>query len=275
MNKEELLEKFKEPIKVLDDGFVRLVDVMGDDKAIVDAARISYGKGTKAVSTDEALIRYLIRHGHTSPLEMCEIKLHIRIPMDAWRQYIRHRTMSVNEYSTRYSEVIDSAMNTDPGEWRTQSKDNKQGSDGFLNLKTGEHLSIREEELHALSKEIYQERLEAGVAREQARKDIPLCTYTEAYVKVDLNNLMRFLKSRMHLHAQLEIREYANTIFRIMSEWVPFSAKAFSDYILNSYTLSSQEVDIIRRCLVGGVDLSPLSKREAKEFSKFFLEERK
>ena len=144
------------PFKVLDDGFIRVVDYMGSDAAIVQAARVSYGIGTKKVNEDRGLIRYLLRHWHTTPFEMCEIKLHVRVPMDCWRQWIRHRTANVNEYSRK----------------------------------------------------VYDERLAAGIAREQARKDLPLSTYTEAYWKVDLHNLLHFLRLRMDHHAQLEIREH-------------------------------------------------------------------
>ena len=199
-----------QPIRVLDDGFVRVVDYMGDDSAIVQAARVSYGKGTKRVQEDRALIRYLMRHDHTTPFEMCEIKLHVRVPMDIWRQWIRHRTANVNEYSTRYSEAIDAAQRTAPGAWRTQSSLNRQGSAGVLAEEIGARLSAEEAELQDRSRAVYEARLAAGVAREQARKDLPLATYTEAYWKIDLHNLLHFLELRMDAHAQQEIREYAD-----------------------------------------------------------------
>lgn len=231
---------------VLDDGFVRLVDYMGNDQSIVQAARVSYGAGTKKVSQDRGLIRYLLRHRHTTPFEMCELKLHVRVPMDAWRQWIRHRTASVNEYSTRYSVAIDAAQQTSPGQWRTQARDNKQGSDGYLDADTGARLTAREQELHALARAVYQERLDAGVAREQARKDLPLCTYTEAYWKIDLHNLLHFLALRMDAHAQKEIRDYAATIGEeIVSRWVPLTWEAFGDFRLGADSLSRLEAEIL------------------------------
>ncbi|MFH1736143.1 MAG: FAD-dependent thymidylate synthase, partial [bacterium] len=197
------------PFKVLEDGFIRVIDYMGTDESIVQAARVSYGKGTKKVRQDRELIRYLLRHRHTSPLEMCELKLHVRVPMDAWRQWIRHRTANVNEYSTRYSVAIDASQTTKATQWRMQGTDNRQGSNGLIDPNTGEDLSRREREIQDRCREIYQQRLDAGVAREQARKDLPLSTYTEAYWKLDLHNLLHFLALRMDEKAQLEIRSYA------------------------------------------------------------------
>jgi len=238
---------------VLDDGFVRLVDVMGDDSSIVQAARVSYGKGTKQVREDRGLIRYLLRHRHTSPFEMCEIKLHVRVPMDCWRQWIRHRTANVNEYSTRYSIAIDAAKTTKPDEWRLQGFINRQGSEGQLDPVEGEHLSEREAELQQSCREAYQERLDAGVAREQARKDLPLSTYTEAYWKIDLHNLLHFLSLRMEEHAQYEIREYANVIgHQIVARWVPFAWEAFLDYRMNSMALSEMEISLLSHLYAGG-----------------------
>jgi len=240
------------PFKVLHEGFVRVIDYMGSDASIVQAARVSYGKGTKKLREDEGLIRYLVRHHHTSPLEMCEIKLHIRVPMDCWRQWIRHRTASVNEYSTRYSLAIDAAQETKPDEWRLQAVSNRQGSEGFLEIEKGKIFSAREQELQQLARTVYNERIEAGLAREQARKDLPLSTYTEAYWKTDLHNLLHFLALRMENHAQLEIRSYAHTIGNeIVSKWCPMVWEAFKDYQLGALELSKQEVDIIT-CLQAG-----------------------
>jgi thymidylate synthase (FAD) len=191
---------------VLDDGFVRVVDYMGGDAAVVQAARVSYGVGTRRIHDDRALIRYLMRHSHTTPFEMCEIKLHVRVPMDTWRQWIRHRTANVNEYSTRYSIAIDAVQRTSPKEWRRQSQENRQGSTGYLSVDTGERLSSVERELHDRARAAYEDRIGAGVAREQARKDLPLSTYTESYWKIDLHNLLHFLHLRMREHAQKEIR---------------------------------------------------------------------
>lgn len=231
---------------VLDDGFVRVVDYMGTDASIVQAARVSYGAGTKQVSEDRGLIRYLLRHRHTTPFEMCELKLHVRVPMDCWRQWIRHRTASVNEYSTRYSVAIDACQATRPDQWRSQSQVNKQGSGEAILPELGERLSQAEAQYHAQAREIYSTRLEYGVAREQARKDLPLSTYTEAYWKVDLHNLLHFLALRMDAHAQYEIREYARTIGeRIVSPWVPATWEAFLDYRLHSFELTAPEIRLV------------------------------
>ena len=220
--------------KVLDDGFIRVIDYMGDDSSIVQAARVSYGAGTKKVREDKGLIRYLMKHKHTTPFEMCEIKLHVRVPMDCWRQWIRHRTASVNEYSTRYSVAIDRALGTHPAFWRTQSKKNRQGSGEYLSQDVGEELTLAEAELHSLARVVYEDRLKAGVAREQARKDLPLCTYTEAYWKIDLHNLLHFLKLRMDSHAQYEIRTYANVIGNhIVAGWCPITWQAFREFVLS------------------------------------------
>ena len=235
------------PFKVLDDGFIRVVDYMGNDSSVVQAARVSYGAGTKHVNEDRGLIRYLLRHRHTTPLEMCELKLHIRVPMDCWRQWIRHRMASVNEYSTRYSEAIDSQQRTAPDEWRTQATNNKQGSGGYLGPTEGGRLTEAEYDLHKASKVVYQERLEAGVAREQARKDLPLSTYTEAYWKIDLHNLLHFLALRMDSHAQKEIRDCATVIGQeIVARWVPSVWEAFQDYRLGSMALTRLDIDIIQ-----------------------------
>ena len=235
-----------EPFKVLDDGFIRVVDYMGSDQSIVQAARVSYGAGTKKVSQDRGLIRYLMRHHHSTPFEMCEIKFHVRVPMDAWRQWIRHRTANVNEYSTRYSIAIDQAAKTAPEEWRFQSSSNKQGSEGFLDEIEGSRLSVEEDELHKNLWDVYNSRIERGVAREQARKDLPLSTYTEAYWKIDLHNLLHFLMLRMDKHAQLEIRSYAEIIGNeIVKRWVPLAWEAFEDYRMRSKSFSGNELELL------------------------------
>lgn len=240
------------PIRVLDDGFVRVIDYMGSDESIVQAARVSYGKGTKKVHEDRGLIRYLMRHRHTTPFEMCDIKFHVRAPMDCWRQWIRHRTASVNEYSTRYSEAIDAAQATPDTEWREQASGNRQGSQGFVAVEKGAELSRKEAELQALSRRLYEERLQAGVAREQARKDLPLSTYTEAYWKINLHNLFHFLALRMDEHAQLEIRSYARIIgYEIVSKWCPIAWEAFLDYQFHSLHLSKLEQEILQALTCG------------------------
>jgi len=241
-----------EPIRVLDEGFVRVVDYMGDDAAIVQAARVSYGKGTKRVQEDRALIRYLMRHLHTTPFEMCEIKLHVRVPMDIWRQWIRHRTANVNEYSTRYSEAIDAAQRTAPDAWRLQSSGNRQGSGGCLPADAGARLSAEEGALHDRARAIYEARIAEGVAREQARKDLPLATFTEAYWKIDLHNLLHFLDLRMDARAQLEIRQYATVIGeQIVAKWVPMAWEAFLDYRRHALRLSRLETSIVAALAAG------------------------
>lgn len=257
---------------VLDDGFVCLVDVMGDDASVVQAARVSYGNDQReetsaeeTVRGDRHLIRYLMRHRHTTPFEMAEVKLLVRVPMDCWRQWIRHRTANVNEYSTRYTEAIDSQQKTPLDQWRKQSTGNKQGSSGVLGdgwqdadalpddlaafsigygdddqaLSPGEFLSSEETLLHEAAAKVYRSRLELGVAKEQARKDLPLSTYTEAYWKIDLHNLLHFLGLRMDSHAQKEIRDYATTIGeQIVKPLFPIVWEAFEDYRLHGTFLS-------------------------------------
>lgn len=259
MNLPDRLVHFTTPIPVLDHGHVQLVDVMGDDLAVVEAARVSFAASASKHNDTQnrALLRYLMKHDHMSPFEMCEIKLRIRVPMDTWRHWIRHRTASVNEVSTRYTEALD--FTPENTLWRLQSTDNKQGSRGLLTewpegLKDqhpgfqspGEYLSAREAELHKLSREIYEEKLAFGVAKEQARKDLPLSTYTEAYWKVDLRNLLHFLRLRLDPLAQIEIRSYAHAIGRIVEEWVPWTWEAFNDFQLQSTHLSRDETSGVK-----------------------------
>jgi len=251
------------PLRVLDDGFVRVVDYMGSDAAVVQAARVSYGTGTKRVHEDRGLIRYLMRHRHTTPFEMCEIKLHLRLPMDCWRQWIRHRTANVNEYSTRYSLAIDAAQQTDRGEWRLQAEGNRQGSAGKLGAEQGQQLSQRERELQARAQQVYRERIGLGVAREQARKDLPLSTYTEAYWKIDLHNLLHFLALRMDSHAQQKIREYATLIGQqIVAKWCPLTWEAFVDYRVNGTSLTRLDVEVIRALNQGGSERAVVIAQE-------------
>jgi len=276
---------------VLDDGYICLVDHMGDDYAIVQAARKSYDKDLKEAglwqgATDRSTLRFMMRLGHTSPFEMVEIKFLVRVPMDCWRQWIRHRTANVNEYSTRYTEAIDSQQTTAPDEWRLQATDNKQGSSGSLEewpegtkiekdyiadeegLPTecnivkipnyrpiitqypkespGEYLQLREAQFHRDATELYQERLALGVAKEQARKDLPLSTYTEAYWKCDLHNIFNFLRLRMDSHAQLEIRTYANAMYEIVKQLCPVACEAFEDYVLHAKKFSRMEMEVLR-----------------------------
>lgn len=242
----ELDEILGKVYRILDDGFVRVIDYMGGDAAIVQAARVSYGEGTKRVHEDRGLIRYLMRHRHSTPFEMCEIKFHLRVPMDCWRQWIRHRTASVNEYSTRYSVAIDASQRTMPVDWRAQATGNRQGSGPTIDPQVGAQLSEQEARLLRLSREVYEERLKKGVAREQARKDLPLSTYTEAYWKIDLHNLLHFLELRMDAHAQAEIRAYATTIGEeILRRWCPAVWEAFQDYRLGAVVFSRAEVSVL------------------------------
>jgi thymidylate synthase (FAD) len=233
---------------VLDEGFVCLVDVMGDDSSVVQAARVSYGEGTRRVSDDRTLIRYLLRHRHTTPFEMAEIKFLVRVPMDCWRQWVRHRMASINEYSTRYSLAIDAAQTTPPDQWRSQAEHNRQGSGDLLPEDVGRQLTEDERRLHNQLRDHYQQRIDSGVAREQARKDLPLSTYTEAYWKIDLHNLLHFLALRMDSHAQLEIRNYATTIGeRIVAPLFPVVWEAFLDYRMHSTTLTRLDTAVIQR----------------------------
>jgi thymidylate synthase (FAD) len=236
---------------VLDDGFVALVDCMGDDGSVVQAARVSYGEGTRKVSDDRQLIRYLMRHAHTTPFEMAELKFVVRVPMDCWRQWIRHRTASVNEYSTRYSLAIDSMQGTSDDEWRTQATVNRQGSAGLLEAGSGGRFTQAEKDLQEQARRVYEQRLEAGIAREQARKDLPLSTYTEAYWKIDLHNLLHFLALRMDAHAQLEIRRYSETIgHEIVKPLFPLVWEAFLDYRVEAMRLTRLDRSVISRLVV-------------------------
>jgi len=249
MSHQDLVSELRwQKFPVLNDGFVCLVDVMGDDSAVVQAARVSYGAGTVRVSDDRTLIRYLMRHRHSTPFEMAEVKLLVRVPMDCWRQWIRHRTANVNEYSTRYSVAIDAMQTTLPGEWRTQAEKNRQGSGPVLPEEIGRQLTDDEHHFQVQARQLYQKRLEAGVAREQARKDLPLSTYTEAYWKVDLHNLLHFLALRMDDHAQLEIREFAQTIGeKIIQPLFPVVWEAFRDYRMNAMVLTGLDSEVIQR----------------------------
>jgi thymidylate synthase (FAD) len=298
-------------------GFVTLVDIMGDDNAVVQAARISYNKSfaddkerfedaaaklfpgvqelsedqikqikTKVEEDTEGLLRYLMRKRHTTPFEMAEVKLLIHCPMDVWRQWIRHRTASVNEYSTRYTTAIDEAAHTNSDEWRVQSTDNKQGSKGYLDSwpegvkavkyvhqladrvedrwmvvdaagnkladflfepTPGHYLSQREAQILKDCRSVYDERQKFGIANEQARKDLPLSTYTESYWKVDLHNLLHFLALRMDTHAQKEIREFAACIGeQIIAPLFPKVWRAFVDYRLEGMALSRMDIVAIQ-----------------------------
>ena len=233
-------------ISVLDDGFVELVDVMGSDDTICRDARVSTGSDWGSDAENERLIRYLIRTRHDSPFEQAELKFRVRAPMDVWRQWIRTRTANVVEYSTRYSEAIEAARTTAPNDWRRQAESTRKGSDGFLDEETGAELSRDEATLQRMARDVYKRRLGLGVAREQARKDLPLSTYTEAVWKIDLRNLLRFLELRLDDAAQFEIREYAKAVASITRELFPKTYRAFVDYRLNATTLTRFEADALR-----------------------------
>lgn len=262
-------------IKCLDKGFARLVDYMAGDEHITFAARVSYGPDNSKKSNDEQLIRYLIRNHHTSPLEMCEFIFHLKLPIFVARQLIRHRSASVNEISGRYTELKDECYIPETKRISYQSKNNKQGSEGNLEeIQANEfigRIQTGQEEIFS----DYNEFLDKGIARELARINLPLSTYSEMYWKMDLNNLFKFLKLRMDSHSQYEIRVYANAIFDLIKPIVPYASKAFEDYILNAKTFSAEEIQIIQDIIATDAGISflmerlketNLSKREINEF---------
>lgn len=264
-----------EMVEVNSHGYVQLVDVMGDDNRVVDAARISFGKheSERDLHKDRALLRYMMRHRHTSPFEHCEMAFIVKVPMDTWRQWIRHRTANVNEWSTRYTEAIDDMATTDETAWRLQDEGNKQGSTQGIASNVGERLSQEEVAFQQRARWVYKTRLDAGVAREQARKDLPLSTYTLAYWKIDVHNLMHFLELRLEEHAQLEIREYARALYHYFILAFPVIAEAFEDYRRQSVTFSRMELAALRDLLTtfNATTLPDLAEyglkgREASEF---------
>jgi thymidylate synthase (FAD) len=260
-------------IKCLDHGFVRLVDVMGDDSSIVQAARVSYGKGTKSVNEDRALIRHLMRHRHTSPFEMVEFKFHVKLPIFVARQWIRHRTANVNEYSGRYSEMRDEFYTPEPEQIRHQSAVNKQGrSNVQLPNETAQAIADMFVKTQKNLFDEYSWTLQQDTAREIARINLPLSTYTEWYWKIDLHNLFHFLRLRLAPDAQYEIRVYGEAIGSIIKPIVPLAYEAFEDFTLNSMTFSSKELAYLRDIL-GNFDIDSLadtkellSKSELREF---------
>lgn len=248
-----LEEKLFEPIPCLDYGFVRLIDYMGDDSAIVQAARVSYGKGTKSTSNDRGLLRYLIRNRHTSPFEMNEIKLHVKMPMFVARQWIRHRTANVNEISARYSILDKEFYLPSPEDMAIQSKNNKQGRGEVLDpAQAAMALQLlKQDALGAY--DTYEKLLgeEFGLARELARMNLPVSWYTQWYWKIDLHNLLHFLSLRMDAHAQYEIRVFADAIASLVADWVPNVWEAFQDYRLGGTFISKQEVEILKLAIQG------------------------
>ena len=281
----ELEKVLFEAIPILDHGFIRVIDYMGDDTSIVQAARVSYGKGTKKVSTDSGLIKYLMRHWHSTPFEMCEIKYHIKLPIFIARQWIRHRTANVNEYSARYS-ILDKEFYLPSKEnLAAQSKSNRQGRGDVL---TGDQAN---EVLNLLKNDAertydnYETMLnqrydgstidenKSGLARELARMNLTLNTYTQWYWKTDLLNLMNFLRLRADSHAQYEIRAYADVMLDTLKKWVPITFEAFMDYRVGGTEVSSKGKKIIKDLISGKkIDIasSGLSKREWNELMNAF-----
>lgn len=259
------------PIPVLDHGFIRVIDYMGNDSSIVQAARVSYGVGTKRVQEDRGLINYLMRHGHTTPFEMCEIKLHVKLPIFVMRHWVRHRTANINEYSARYSVLSNEFYVPELDQVARQSETNKQGkSDIAMDAEKGKEVV---DILADFSKEAYGKYShmldDLGLTRELARTILPVSVYTEMYWKIDLHNLLHFLKLRADSHAQYEIRCYANKILEIIKAWVPFTYDAFVNYRQNAVSVSKKCIELNKRLLKGEKitqESSGLSKGEWQEF---------
>ncbi|NSM57004.1 FAD-dependent thymidylate synthase [Wolbachia endosymbiont of Atemnus politus] len=245
----EIDEILYEEHKVLDHGFIRVVDYMGSDSAIVQAARVSYGKGTKQINQDEALIKYLMRHHHTTPFEMCEIKFHVKLPIFVARQWIRHRTANVNEYSARYS-ILDNEFYI-PKQVAKQSDNNKQGSGEAFDSNTSKEIIDSLTNDSNLVYSHYEKFIEQGLAREIARTNLMLNYYTQFYWKIDLHNLLHFLKLRADKHAQYEIRVYAEVMLDIIKKWVPLAHSAFVEYCLESACISRTGLEVIRKLIKG------------------------
>ena len=262
-----------EAFPVLDHGFVRVIDYMGDDSAVVQAARVSYGRGTRKVSEDAGLIRYLMRHWHSTPFEMCEIKYHVKLPIFVARQWIRHRTANVNEYSARYSILDREFYIPAPEQLAAQSKVNNQGRGEVLSGDEAQRVLDLLREDSARAYDHYEDMLsqdgQQGLARELARMNLPANIYTQWYWKTDLHNLFHFLRLRADAHAQYEIRVYAEAMCRIVADWVPLAYGAFEDYRLGGVSLSARGVEVLRRRLAGEVvtaENSGMSKGEWREF---------
>ena len=276
----ELEKILYEAIPVLDHGFIRVIDYMGDDTSIVQAARVSYGKGTKKVNTDAGLIKYLMRHWHSTPFEMCEIKYHIKLPIFIARQWIRHRTANVNEYSARYS-ILDKEFYLPSSEHlAAQSKSNRQGRGDIIEGDQAKEvldlLKSDAERTYKNYEQMLNERYDgsiidekkSGLARELARMNLTLNTYTQWYWKTDLLNLMNFLRLRADNHAQYEIRTYADKMLDTLKKWVPITYEAFMDYRVGGTEVSSKGKSIIKKLIKGEkitIEDSGLSKREWNE----------
>ena len=281
----ELEAVLYKPIEVLDHGFIRVIDYMGDDSSIVQSARVSYGKGTKKISNDKGLIKYLMRHRHSTPFEMCEIKFHIKLPIFIARQWIRHRTANVNEYSARYS-ILDKEFYIPSAEnLAAQSASNNQGrGDALTDDEASNVIQILKKDaeqtysnyetlLNESSEGNIIDESKSGIARELARMNLTLNTYTQWYWKIDLNNLLHFLALRADDHAQYEIRVYADAMLDIVKKWVPLTYEAFEDYRIGGTELSAKEVNLMRKLLKGekvSFEEEGLSKREWSELQRKF-----
>ena len=281
----ELEKVLYEALSVLDHGFIRVVDYMGNDSSIVQAARVSYGKGTKKVNTDAGLIKYLMRHWHSTPFEMCEIKYHVKLPIFIARQWIRHRTANVNEYSARYSILDKEFYLPAPEHLAAQSKSNRQGRgdivEGDQAKEVLDLLKKDAEQTYKNYEEMLNERYDgsvidekkSGLARELARMNLTLNTYTQWYWKTDLLNLMNFLRLRADSHAQYEIRAYADVMLDTLKKWVPTTYEAFMDYRVGGTEVSSKGKTVIQKLIKGeqvSMDESGLSKREWNELMEAF-----
>jgi len=276
----ELEKVLYEAIPVLDHGFIRVIDYMGDDSSIVQSARVSYGKGTKKVSTDEGLIRYLMRHWHSTPFEMCEIKYHVKLPIFIARQWIRHRTANVNEYSARYS-ILDKEFYIPAKEQLSaQATNNRQGRGELITGQQADDVLkiLKDDAVRTYDnyEKMLNERFDgtiidekkSGLARELARMNLTLNSYTQWYWKTDLLNLMNFLFLRGDSHAQYEIRVYAEKMLDTVKKWVPITHAAFLDYRVGAAHLSSKGLKIVKSMINGnkvGYEDSGLSKREWNE----------
>ena len=281
----ELEKILYEAIPALDHGFVRVIDYMGDDTSIVQSARVSYGKGTKKISNDKGLIKYLMRHRHSTPFEMCEIKFHIKLPIFIARQWIRHRTANVNEYSARYS-ILDKEFYIPSAEnLAAQSQINNQGrGDALTDDEASNVIQILKndaEQTYANYETLLNENSsggvldegKSGIARELARMNLTLNTYTQWYWKIDLNNLLHFLALRADDHAQYEIRVYADVMLDLVKKWVPLTYEAFEDYRMGGTELSAKEIKLMRKLLKGekvSFEEEGLSKREWSELQRKF-----
>ena len=275
-----LEEILYEPVSVLDHGFVRTIDYMGDDAAVVQAARVSYGKGTKKVSDDAGLINYLLRHRHTTPFEMCEIKFHIKVPIFIARQWIRHRTANINEYSARYSVLDREFYIPSLDQLASQSTQNHQGRGDVLDgAEANEVLQILKEDsirnydhyVEMLNEDPDGNKIDEdrnGLARELARMNLTLNAYTQWYWKIDLHNLLHFLSLRADAHAQYEIRVYADAMLETVKRWVPITYNAFQQYRVGGINLSASALSVVKKLLAGdqiAQEDSGMSKREWRE----------